>query len=149
MRRVLRVLGILAITALTFAVGLSAWLYFYNFYTADLPSTSQLNEFNALSESQTLLRSCDGTEQAVLAMPGEKLGRYTVAALIAAEGKPDTTLEARLLHCSSQQTGSTSAGTNSNWREASSVRRVRRYATNFSSYGSPTQSTANSVRRSF
>jgi hypothetical protein len=87
MRRVLRVVGILAIAILTFAVGLSAWLYFY---TADLPSISQLNEFNALSESQTRLRSCDGTEQAVLALPGERLGRYTVAALIAAEGKPDT-----------------------------------------------------------
>jgi hypothetical protein len=87
MRRVLRVVGILAIAILTFAVGLSAWLYSY---TGDLSSISQLKEFNPVSETETQLRSCDGTGQTVLALPGEKLGRYTVAALIAAEGKPDT-----------------------------------------------------------
>jgi len=77
----------LAIVILTCAVGLSAWLYFY---TADLPSISQLREFNAVSETKAHLRSCDGTEQTVIALPEQELGRYTVSALIAAEGKIDT-----------------------------------------------------------
>jgi membrane carboxypeptidase/penicillin-binding protein len=86
MRRSLRVVEILAIVALTFAIGLSAWLYFY---TADLPPVSQLVEFNPVAESEARLHSCDGTERTVTALPRDKLGNYMFAALIAAEGKPD------------------------------------------------------------
>jgi membrane carboxypeptidase/penicillin-binding protein len=86
MRRVLRVVGILALVVVTFAVALSAWLYFY---TTDLPAISRLNEFNPVSEMETRLQSCDGTEQTIIALPREKLGSYTFAAVMAAEGKPD------------------------------------------------------------
>jgi penicillin-binding protein 1A len=87
MTRVFRVVAVIAIVVLTLPIGLTAWLYFY---TADLPSVSQLNEFNPVSEAKARLRSCDGAEQAALALPREKLGRYMVAALVAAEGKPDS-----------------------------------------------------------
>jgi membrane carboxypeptidase/penicillin-binding protein len=87
MKRVLRFVAIIAIIAVTFAVGMSAWLYFYTF---DLPSISQLNEANPLHESEIRLRWCDGTEHTAIALPKKELGSYIVPALIAAEGRPDS-----------------------------------------------------------
>jgi membrane carboxypeptidase/penicillin-binding protein len=86
MKQVLRLVGVIAIVVVTFAAGVSVWLYFY---TADLPSISQLNEFNPVSEVETRLHSCDGSEHTVIALPRQRLGSYMSAALIAAEGKPD------------------------------------------------------------
>ncbi len=86
MRRVLEAVGILALALLTCAVGLSAWLYFY---TSDLPSVSQMRGFQGIAEPEAQLHSCDGPERTIPVVPTEKLGRYTVASLLAAEGKPD------------------------------------------------------------
>src|ERR1700726_4541097 len=86
MRRVLKIVGILAVAVLACAVGLLAWLYFY---TSDLPPISQLGGFKGGSEPEAQLQSCDGPEQIIDVVPREKLGRYTVAALVAAQGKPD------------------------------------------------------------
>ncbi len=86
MRRVSKVVGVLAVTVLACAIGLLALLYFY---TSDLPAVSQLSSFKGVSEPETQLRPCDGTEQTIPVVAREKLGRYTVASLIAAEGKPD------------------------------------------------------------
>jgi membrane carboxypeptidase/penicillin-binding protein len=63
------------------------WLYFY---TADLPSTDQLSDFNPASSTKARLRSCDAVEQEIAVMPKRELGRYTVAAVVAAEGKPES-----------------------------------------------------------
>ena len=84
MSRVLRTLGILAAVTLTGPIGLGAWLYFY---TADLPPTAQLKSFNPASPTKVRFRSCDGVEQEVTVTPKEGLGRYTVAAVTAAEGR--------------------------------------------------------------
>lgn len=86
MSRVLKAVGILAVAVLSCAIGLLAWLYFY---TSDLPPVSQLNSFKGISESEAQLQSCDGSDQTIAVVPSEKLGRYTVASLVAAEGKPD------------------------------------------------------------
>jgi len=86
MHRVLKAVGILALAVLTCALGLLASLYFY---TSDLPSISQLSAFKGVSEPEAQLRLCYGPEQTIPVVPSEKLGRYTVAALVAAEGKPD------------------------------------------------------------
>lgn len=86
MRRVFKVVGILFVAVLACAVGLLAWLYFY---TSDLPPVSQLGSFKGGSEPGAQIQSCDGPEQTTAVVPREKLGRYTVPSLIAAEGKPD------------------------------------------------------------
>lgn len=86
MRCVLKAVGILAVAVPACAVGLLACLYFY---TSDLPCVSQLCGFKAVSEPEAQLQLCDGHEQTIAVVPSEKLGRYTVAALVAAEGKPD------------------------------------------------------------
>lgn len=85
MRRFLKAIGILTVSALICAVGLLAWLYFY---TSDLPPVSQLSSFKGVSGPAAQLHSCDGPEQTIAVVPREKLGRYTVASLVAAEGKP-------------------------------------------------------------
>jgi len=86
MRRVLKVVGILFVAVLACAVGLLAWLYFY---TSDLPPVSQLASFKGGSEPEAQIQSCDQPKQTMAVVPRERLGRYTVASLIAAEGKPD------------------------------------------------------------
>ncbi len=86
MRRVFKAIGMLAATIVVFAPGLSAWLYFY---TSDLPPVSQLGAFKGDSHPQAQLQSCDGSEQAIPIVPRENLRRYTIASLLAAEGKPD------------------------------------------------------------
>ena len=87
MRRVLKIVRILFVAVLVCAVGLLAWLYFY---TSDLPPVSQLSSFKAGSEPGAQIQSCDGPEQTIAVVPREKLGRYTLPSLIAAEGKPDS-----------------------------------------------------------
>lgn len=72
----------------------AAWLYFY---TADLPPISQLEPFNPASESELHLRFCDGTDALVHVVPYDKLGHFVLAALAAAEGKPDPRSPYRLL----------------------------------------------------
>jgi membrane carboxypeptidase/penicillin-binding protein len=86
MRRVLKVVGILFVAVLACAVGLVAWLYFY---TSDLPPVSQLGSFKGGSEPEAQIQSCEGPKQTIAVVPRERVGRYTVASLIAAEGKPD------------------------------------------------------------
>lgn len=86
MRRVLKIVGILLVAVVVCAIGLLAWLYFY---TSDLPPVSRLASFNGGFETEAQIQSCDGPEQTTAVVPREKLGRYTVASLIAAEGKPD------------------------------------------------------------
>lgn len=86
MRRILKAVGILAVAVLACAAGLLAWLYFY---TSDLPPVSQLSRFNGVFEPEARLQSCEGTEQTIALVPSERLGKYTVASLVAAEGKPD------------------------------------------------------------
>jgi membrane carboxypeptidase/penicillin-binding protein len=60
------------------------------FYTADLPSTAQLADFNPTSPTKAQLLTCDGVVQDVTVMPKGELGRYAVAALTAAEGKSES-----------------------------------------------------------
>lgn len=86
MRCVLKAFGILAVAVSACAAGLFACLYFY---TNDLPSVSQLSAFKGISEPEAQLQLCYGPEQTMAVVPSEKLGRYTVAALVAAEGEPD------------------------------------------------------------
>jgi len=59
------------------------------FYTADLPLTAPLADFNPKSATKARLLTCDGVEREVRAMPTVELGRYTVAAVTAAEGRPE------------------------------------------------------------
>ena len=66
---------------------LGVWLYFY---TAELPPTTQLKEFNPDSQKKARLGSCDGVEQKVTVLPKGEFGRFAVAALTAAEVRPDT-----------------------------------------------------------
>ena len=87
MRRVLKALVFLAITVLTCVALALCWLYFY---TGDLPPVSPLAEFMGTSTGQAHLHFCDKPEQTVNVVPREKMGRYTVASLIAAEGRPDS-----------------------------------------------------------
>lgn len=77
----------LAAVVLIGVTSLATGLYFY---TADLPSTAQLAEFNPTSPTKARLLTCDGVEQDVTVMPKGQLGRFTVAALTAAEGKPES-----------------------------------------------------------
>jgi hypothetical protein len=86
MRRILNIVGKLFVAVLLCAVGLLACLYFY---TSDLPLVPQLGSFKGDSEPEAQLQSCDGPEQTIAVVPRERLGRYTVASLIAAEGKLD------------------------------------------------------------
>ena len=86
MRRGLKIVGILFVAVLACAVGLLAWFYFY---TSDLPPVSQLASFKGGSEPEAQIQSCDGPKQTMAVVPRERLGRYMVASLIAAEGKPD------------------------------------------------------------
>jgi|SRR5215472_9843249 len=86
MRRVLKVVEILCFAVLACAVGLWVWLYFY---TSDLPPVSQLGSFKGVSKAEAQIQSCNGPEQTIAVVPREKLGRYTVPSLIAAEGMPD------------------------------------------------------------
>lgn len=79
--------GISGAVILTVIISLGAWLYLY---TVDLPSTTQLADFNPGSQGKARLRSCDGAEQQITVIPKEELGRYTVAALTATEGIPQT-----------------------------------------------------------
>ena len=81
------IVGISGAVILTVIIGLGSWLYFY---TADLPSTTQLADFNPHSQRKARLRSCDGAEQEITVIPKQELGRYTVAAVTAAEGMPQT-----------------------------------------------------------
>lgn len=87
MRRALRIVGMLAAVVLIGVICLATGLYFY---TADLPSTAPLAAFNPTSPTKARLLTCDGVEQDVTVMPKGQLGRYTVAALTAAEGKPES-----------------------------------------------------------
>lgn len=87
MRRVLATVGVLAAVVLIGVICLGIWLYFY---TADLPSTAQLADFNPTAPTKARLLKCDGVEQEVTVMPKGELGRYTVAALTAAEAKPES-----------------------------------------------------------
>src|SRR5579864_2733422 len=87
MRPLLKAVGIFAAVTVTGVIGLGLWLYFY---TADLPATTELNEFNPASQTRTQLHSCDEVDQEITVVPKEKLGPYTVAALTAAEGRPRT-----------------------------------------------------------
>lgn len=84
MRRLLKIVGALAGLILSCVVGLGIWLYFY---TSDLPSTTQLNDFKPASQTKARLRSCDGVEQEITVLPKEELGQYAVAAVTAAEGQ--------------------------------------------------------------
>lgn len=86
MRFFLRIVGLLAVIVFACTIGLLAWLYFY---TSDLPPASQLSSFKGVSEAEAQFRSCEGDERRIPVVPREKLGRYTVASLIAAEGRPD------------------------------------------------------------
>jgi hypothetical protein len=86
MRRILKVVRIICVAVLACVVGFLAWLYFS---TGDLPSVSQLGSFKGDSEPEAQLQSCDGPEQTIAVVPKERLGNYTIASLIAAEGKPD------------------------------------------------------------
>ena len=85
MKRLLRFAGILAGFILLLAVAASWWLYFY---TADLPPVSQLALFNPSSEAEARISSCDGSGGPVRVVAADKVGKYTVAALAAAEGQP-------------------------------------------------------------
>ena len=62
MRRLLRAAGILAAVVLLGIVSLGIWLYFY---TADLPSTAQLADFNPAFPTKARLLTCDGVEKEV------------------------------------------------------------------------------------
>lgn len=86
MRRILKAVAILAVAVLVCAMGLFAWLYFY---TRDLPPVSKLSAFRGVSELQAQLHSCAGPDRTIAVVPRERLGRYTLASLVAAEGKPD------------------------------------------------------------
>lgn len=87
MRRALFIIGLFGVAILAGVICLGAWLYFY---TADLPPTAQLNDFNPNSQRKARLRSCDGIEQEVTVLPKEEFGRYAAPALTAAEGRPQT-----------------------------------------------------------
>src|SRR6476660_3450606 len=87
MRRGLAIIGMLAAVVVVGVICLGIWLYFY---TADLPSTAQLSDFNPASPTKARLLTCNGVEQEVTVMPKGELGRFTVAALTAAEGKPES-----------------------------------------------------------
>jgi membrane carboxypeptidase/penicillin-binding protein len=82
-----KTLGAVVAAVFTCAGVGAAWLWFY---TADLPPASQLAAFAPAAEAQVSLPECDGTQVSVLALPAQQLGRYTLAALIAAEGEPDS-----------------------------------------------------------
>jgi membrane carboxypeptidase/penicillin-binding protein len=86
MRRVWKAIGIVAVALVAFALGVSAWLYFY---IADLPPVSELATFNPAAESEAQVRSCDGSKWLIHVVPTQKLGSYTIAAVTAAEGQPD------------------------------------------------------------
>jgi penicillin-binding protein 1A len=86
MKRIWKGLGTLAFIAVTAVAAAAGWLYFY---TADLPPTSQLQEFNPATESEALVRFCDGTEAVAHVVPSDKLGHYLLRAVTVAEGQPD------------------------------------------------------------
>jgi membrane carboxypeptidase/penicillin-binding protein len=86
MRPLLAAAGILAAVVLIGVIFVGIWLYFY---TGDLPSTAWLADFNPASPTKARLVTCDAIEEEVSVMPRGELGRYTVAAVTAAEGKPD------------------------------------------------------------
>lgn len=62
---------------------------FAKWRSEDLPRVSQLGSFKGGSEPDAQIQSCDGPEQTIAVVPRERLGRHTVASLIAAERKPD------------------------------------------------------------
>src|SRR5271155_808883 len=84
MGRLVKTVGALAGLILVGVVGFGSWLYFY---TSDLPTTTQLNDFNPASQTKARLRSCDGVEQEITVLPKDELGQYAVAAVTAAEGR--------------------------------------------------------------
>jgi membrane carboxypeptidase/penicillin-binding protein len=77
----------LAAVVLIGVICFGIWLYFY---TADLPSTARLADFNPTSPTKARLLTCDGIEKEVTVLSKGELGRYTVAAVTAAEGKPQS-----------------------------------------------------------
>jgi len=87
MRSVLKGVGYLTLTLFVCVGAVVCWLYFY---TSDLPPVSQLAEFTGVSAGQTHLPFCNADERTVTVVPREKMGRYTVVSLIAAEGRPDS-----------------------------------------------------------
>jgi membrane carboxypeptidase/penicillin-binding protein len=66
MRRLLTMVGIFTGLILLCVMGLGTWIYFY---TADLPSAAQLNDFNPTFQTKTRVRSCDGIEHEITVMP--------------------------------------------------------------------------------
>lgn len=87
MSRLSTIVGIFAGLILGGVIGLGIWLYFY---TADLPPIAQLNAFSPASKTKARLLPCDGVEQEITVSPKEELGHYAVAAVTAAEGRPQT-----------------------------------------------------------
>jgi penicillin-binding protein 1A len=69
--------------ALLIAAAVCSWLYFY---TADLPSTAELHQYNPATAAEIHVRA-DSIRHVV---PSDQLGKYIVSALVAAEGPAES-----------------------------------------------------------
>ncbi len=87
MKRVWKGLAILATAVVICGVIAGVWSYFY---TADLPATSQLHEFDPAMASEARLRLCDGSEAVIPIVPHDNFGNYVLSGVVAAEGQPDS-----------------------------------------------------------
>src|SRR5260370_7156034 len=79
-----RILMIAGGVVLLTAAAVCGWLYFY---TADLPSIAELRQYDPATASEIHVRGSDSLTHMV---PSNRLGKYLISALVAAEGRTES-----------------------------------------------------------
>ncbi len=78
-----RIVAILGGIVLVVAGAVCGWLYFY---TADLPSIAELDRYNPATASEIQSPANSSTH----VVPGDRMGKYLLSALVAAEGQAES-----------------------------------------------------------
>lgn len=87
MRQLGRVVAVAGGVVLVAAGAVFGWLYFY---TADLPSIAEIYQYDPATPSTIDLRSADRADSLMHVVPSDRLEKYLVSAVVAAEGPPES-----------------------------------------------------------